>query len=126
MRRVVMPLCPAVALKSYPPGTSPPAGTVVNKFLTDRATARKVQIDVLSPVAAELSGHRTRVDRIVKDYPLLVCAFFDPDNPTDYKELYTTCMSSVITWAMIVQEQPPEKRENLLLDRTNYGRVCHP
>jgi hypothetical protein len=121
-----MPLCAAVALKSYPPGVAVPPGTVVNKFLADQAESHRVKLSVLSPVAANLSGAKRHVDHLVRDYPFMLCAFYDPGQATEYKNIYTACMQSVPLWIDIVQGQMPERPENLLLDRTNYGPVCVP
>jgi hypothetical protein len=121
VKRVTMPLCPAVALKSYAPGATPTPGTVVNEFLARQATQEDVKLNVLSPVAVELSGRKQKVERIEQRYPFFLCAFYDPGAPTDYAEIYTTCMQSVPDWVQIVQSRKPD---DLLLPRTNYANVC--
>lgn len=121
MKRVTMPLCPAVALKSYAPGASPAPGALVNEFLARQATQEGVKLNVLSPVAVELSGRKRKVERMEQKYPFFLCAFYDPGAPTDYAQIYTTCMQSAPDWVQIVQSRKPE---DLLLPRTNYADVC--
>lgn len=116
-----MPLCAAVALKSYAPGAPPAPGTVVNAFLTQQATKEDVELNILSPVAVELSGRKWKVKRLEQKYPFFLCAFYDPAAPIDYAQIYTTCMQSTQNWAQIVQSSKPE---DLLLPRTNYANVC--
>jgi hypothetical protein len=121
MRRVTMPLCAAVALKSYAPGVPPAPGTVVNAFLAQQATKGDVKLNVLSPVAVELAGRKRDVRRLEQNYRFFLCAFYDPRAPTDYAQIYTTCLKSAPMWTQIVQSSKPE---DLLLPRTNYANVC--
>jgi hypothetical protein len=120
-QRVRLPLCHAVAQKSLAPGVPVPADMVVNAYLKDEAAKREIQINVLSPVAAELSGRKGRVHRIEQNYPLLLCAFFDPSAPVEYSQIYTSCVQSTPDWIQIVQSQKPE---DLLLPKTHYASVC--
>jgi hypothetical protein len=121
VQRARVPLCEAVAQKSLAPGTVPPPGMVVNAYLAQAATVKHVKIEVLSPVAADISGPKWSVRRIEKSYPFLLCAFYDPGAPVEYAQIYTTCMQSTPEWIQIVRSQQPE---DLLLPRTNYASVC--
>ena len=121
VRRVTMPLCPAVALKSFAPGIPAAPGTVVNAFLTQQTTKDEINLNVLSPVAAEFSGKKRDVVHLEQRYPLLLCAFYDPGAPIDYAQVYTTCMQSVPVWTQILQSGKPE---DLLLPKTKYADVC--
>jgi hypothetical protein len=116
-----MPLCHAVAQRSLAPGAPVPTDMVVNAYLKQEASNKGVEIDVLSPVAAEFSGRKGRVRRIQQNYPLLLCAFFDSGAPVEYSQIYSTCIQSAPGWIQIIQSQKPE---DLLLPRTNYASVC--
>ena len=120
-RTVRMPLCQAVAQRSLAPGVNVPTDMVVNAYLKQEAELRGVKIDVLSPVAAELSGRKERVRHVEQNYPLLLCAFFDPGAPVDYANIYTTCVQSTPEWIQIIQSKQPD---DLLLPRTKYASVC--
>ncbi len=121
VRRVTVPLCPAIALKSYPPGVTVAPGEVVNAFLTQEATKEKLQLNVLSPVAVEISGRSRKVEHIEQKYPFVLCAFYDPGAVTDYADRYIKCMQSAPGWVQTVQSNKPE---DLLLPRSNYANVC--
>jgi hypothetical protein len=119
-KRVRVALCPAVAVLSYPSGASSQV-TVANRYLLERAAKEKVSVNVLSPVAADLIGRKTHLQRLETDYGFLVCAFMDPGRPNDYQNIYTTCMQNAGVWTAEVRSRTPE---NLLLPRTHYADVC--
>lgn len=112
------PLCPELAMKSYP--VPAPAEATVNKHIVERAAERRVQIHVLSPFAAELAGHRKQISWFDKHYRFMVCGF-DPANVIPDEATYLTCMGNADRWVEIVRS---EEAENLMLKDTHYVAVC--
>jgi hypothetical protein len=121
VKRVTMPLCQAIALKSYAPGAPVAPGTVVNAFLAQQAGKEDIKLNVLSPVAVEVSGRKRKVVRLERNYPFLLCAFYGQADSTDYAKTYTTCMQSAPAWEQIIQSSKPD---NLILPATNYAYSC--
>ena len=112
-----LPLCPAIAEKSY---ASNGRGQLVNSFAARRADDHGIKINVLSPFAADFSGDVVSMRWFQRNYRLILCAF-DPRQETHVATLYTSCMVHAPSWIAITQSSAPE---NLMLASTLYDDTC--
>lgn len=119
-KRIRVVLCPSIAAISYAPGTGP-AQPVVNSYLADYANKHNIQVEVVSPVLANLVGGRRRVERTEDGYSFMVCGFLKPGQVVDYQAIYQTCMDNVPMWNAILRSSTPR---NLLQPDTHYADVC--
>lgn len=115
---VRVPLCPAIAEKSYPDIR---LGEPVNRYLALNALDRNVRITVLAPVAAELSGGVSDIRWITRNYPWMLCAF-DSNHVTDDQATFGSCMSHASRWMEIVNGQ--STWAVLMVGQTLYAENC--
>lgn len=99
-----LPLCPAIAEKSYGAGGG---GKTVNYFTKQAADSRKIEIVELSAFVAEMKGSANDVDWLSQRYPHFMCAFL-PRLEVNDQQVYTTCMRRASEWIKSVQSAQPE------------------
>lgn len=111
-----MPLCPAIAERSYSEGR----GKLINRFAVEAIELRSIEVIALSSYIAEFSGFTTNIDWLEKNYQYMVCGF-DPRQITDDREAYISCMRHAPTWIRVVQSRAPEE---LLHNETYFRENC--
>lgn len=114
---VRIPLCPKLAARSYPPNATPSA---VNFYAAENAARLNLEISILSPYAATISGRADRIEAFTRNYPLIICAF-DPASVIEDESTFLACVANAPTWIQNVQSPKPE---TLMLRETHFGTVC--
>lgn len=115
---VILPLCPAVARYSYGP-TEPESP--INKIIVNRSLEAGIEIKQLSWFLAEYRGSYFEVNRLVKRYPSMVCAF-DPNlRRTLIRETYMSCMEHASDWISISSSDSPW---TLMTSSTSFYENC--
>ncbi len=112
-----VPLCPAIAEKSYP---DPQIGEVVNRYMAERARSKNIAISPLSPFAAEIGGSVFAVEWFDRNYPWMLCGFESRQMLYD-RETFLSCMHHASEWMKIVRSN---QLESLMLRETKYVENC--
>ncbi|KIO50269.1 hypothetical protein [Nitrosospira sp. NpAV] len=112
-----VPLCPAIAEKSYP---SEQVGEVVNRYMAERAASKNVAISPLSSFAAEISGSIFAIEWFDRNYPWMMCAFESRHMLLD-RQTFMSCMHHASEWMRVVKSDQPE---HLMNRETKYEENC--
>jgi hypothetical protein len=119
---VKVPLCPAIAWRSYPDGST---SSNVNYFVQVQAKERNVEVNQISAFTARLSGSSTDIKWFDENYREMLCSFdhrLGPQVPLP-DDIYLGCMTHADTWKEIVRSASPER---LATDNSQFMSYCAP
>lgn len=113
-----LPLCPAIAGKSY---ANPTEDKALGMLLEQEIKKREIAVSQLSWFAAEFSGKSSDISWLSRNYPEIICSF-DPKIKKIYiRETYTSCMAHANQWITAIQAGRPE---SLMLQETRFFEIC--
>ncbi|MDY1010351.1 hypothetical protein [Sphingomonas sp. CFBP9019] len=112
-----LPLCPAIAHKSY---AASEVVTDINRFAVSVAKRKDISIIQMSPFIMQVSGLRDNVKWYVESYPNMLCSFHY-DQVKDAKRTFLSCMSNAPKWIHYVQTR---RGAELMTDETLYQSNC--
>jgi len=115
----LVPLCPKIAEISYDP---PHPGALVNRLVAEQAQERHVQISILSPFVAELSGPAHEIEWFKRNYRFMLCGF-DPRLVIEDASTYERIMLGAAEWQTVLQSPHPEQ---LMGTTIRYAPLCCP
>lgn len=112
-----LPLCPAIAARSYPPNAE---ASDVNWYTKQQAQRLRISISPVSAFAADFRGKVGSVRWLQRNYRFMLCAF-DPRQELNDRSQYLSCMSHAKVW---IDRTQSEKPEHLMLEEVMFHENC--
>lgn len=94
--------------------------SAVNRYISEDAERRGINIAQLSPFVAEFRGSFSAISAFESNYRFLVCAF-EPSQERDPRAAFMTCIAHSPFWIDAVKSEMPQ---NLMLQDHLYFERC--